>query len=526
MSKLMGENPMLSLLLVEDEKLEREGIRFLLDKYGFHFQVQEAENGEQALAAIRTNPVDILLTDIEMPFLNGLELAKKVRVEFPKTQIIIYSAYSDFNYAVDAISVNVIHYILKPIDPQEFKSVIDTALDRIHRAKVQETEVERLRSGYEKAVQYELEELWLGLLYGKISSDAARHQMRTLILDWKAKPHRLILIDMANKFFMRSEEDFVAMLTECFPKVFEYVNLNEEQALLIWNAQTPIETLQARSQAELLHQKLQESFDESAVLVVSEKRFGLEGVSRDFADMEAALERRFFYIKDIILLEEEGAASQAIIAKAVDIATQNLRLYAKDNLFLSNEMAQLALHLEQDEISTTYVMYLCAEMLKSACRETGTDMGDAFVPILERIFSSRTVAQLESVLAEGLAAIPEMRKNYNSSLRKAIHDAEQFIEQNYMRDCSLEDVAGHVYLSPNYLSHLFKQEKGVGFKKYMQDIRLGKAALLIKSTNQKINCIAVQIGYTSIPYFWTAFKKHFGVSPAQYRQIGGGDAVD
>ncbi|MBO9605102.1 MAG: helix-turn-helix domain-containing protein [Paenibacillaceae bacterium] len=115
---------MLTMLVVDDEKIERDGIRFLVRKYGLPLNVEEAANGEKALALLQRLPVDIVLTDIKMPFMDGLQLAAKVRETGSAVKIVILSAFGEFDYARRALPLQVEHYLLKPVEPGEFADVM------------------------------------------------------------------------------------------------------------------------------------------------------------------------------------------------------------------------------------------------------------------------------------------------------------------------------------------------------------------------------------------------------------------
>ena len=115
---------MYRVLVVDDEKLEREGIRFLLSMEEGEWEIYEAANGKLALNELRSHKIDLMLTDIKMPHMDGLELSKKAREEYPGLEIIIFSGYGDFSFAQEAIRDGVTDYVLKPVDPDRFHETI------------------------------------------------------------------------------------------------------------------------------------------------------------------------------------------------------------------------------------------------------------------------------------------------------------------------------------------------------------------------------------------------------------------
>ena len=130
---------MLTILIVDDEKLERKGIQFLLKREKEEFRILEASNGKDALGILASNQVDLLFSDVKMPYMNGLELTSAARELYPDLEIVIFSGYNDFSYAREALRYGVVDYVLKPVDPEEFhKTYIQGCLDiwnRRHRKK-------------------------------------------------------------------------------------------------------------------------------------------------------------------------------------------------------------------------------------------------------------------------------------------------------------------------------------------------------------------------------------------------------
>ena len=147
----------MKILLVDDEKTEREGIAFLIKKFNLPLTVAEAVNGKAALEYIhKNNDVDILLTDVKMPFMDGLELAKRVNEFNPGIVIIIFSAYGEFDYAKKACEANAVNYLLKAIEIEEFSQVMNRVMDICRERKRQSDQREILRNSDRKLWLYRL----------------------------------------------------------------------------------------------------------------------------------------------------------------------------------------------------------------------------------------------------------------------------------------------------------------------------------------------------------------------------------
>ena len=146
---------MITILIVDDEKLERRGIRFLLKREEGEFQILEATNGKDALGVLESNHVDILFSDVKMPYMNGLELTKAVREDHPDMEIVIFSGYNDFSYAREALRYGVVDYVLKPVDPEEFHKTFQRVMENIS-SKIEKKEQQEKKEEYvvKKAQEY------------------------------------------------------------------------------------------------------------------------------------------------------------------------------------------------------------------------------------------------------------------------------------------------------------------------------------------------------------------------------------
>ena len=210
---------MLRILLVDDEKTEREGIRFLIDKFALPLKVAEASNGKKALEYIREHPVDILLTDVKMPYMDGLELAKRVNDFNSNVVIIIFSAYGEFDYARRACEASAVNYLLKPIEVDEFKTVMERVIDICRKRKRQQDQREYLRNSDKK--------LWLHRL---INSKDSMEEIVDILkgqhgINLENKYIRFVSVETRDNYFEKNEEDFERILRGNLEQNYETINL-------------------------------------------------------------------------------------------------------------------------------------------------------------------------------------------------------------------------------------------------------------------------------------------------------------
>ena len=217
---------MTNVLIVDDEKIEREGLKYLLSREEGERNVFEASNGKQALQIIRSEDIQLVLTDIKMPHMDGLELSRRAKEENPALQIIIFSGYSDFAFAQEAIRYGVTEYILKPVNPDDFHKVIQKAEKEIERRKKKESREMKEKNFLQ---QYFLQNY---LYSGKAETLEKAKEM--IDMDKWNGWHCGILIESDVAFFDTAEETLEEEIQKELRRVCFYLNLNARQSLLLF----------------------------------------------------------------------------------------------------------------------------------------------------------------------------------------------------------------------------------------------------------------------------------------------------
>ena len=218
---------MITILIVDDEKLERRGIRFLLKREG-DFQILEAANGKDALGILASNHVDILFSDVKMPYMNGLELTKAAREDHPEMEIVIFSGYNDFSYAREALRYGVVDYVLKPVDPNEFHKTFQRVMENIS-SKEEKQKQQNRKEDYLKKY------FFLRYLYsGKEEDFVQLEKLTDETEDDVSQFSRMVLVSASNGFFETEEEHFLTSLKEEVQREFYYVNLNSNESIFLF----------------------------------------------------------------------------------------------------------------------------------------------------------------------------------------------------------------------------------------------------------------------------------------------------
>ena len=185
---------MYTYLIVDDEMIERKGIRMLLSWMNIRENILEASNGEEALEVFEKEKIDVLLTDINMPFMDGIELLSRIHEEYPGTETVIFSGYDEFSYAKKAISYGVSAYILKPVNPEEFKKVVGEITEKLAKS-------EREEKRKDESMKFLREHLLYLMVNGQSRSTMQEKTQMLLDMSFVRDFCRMVLLECANNYF-------------------------------------------------------------------------------------------------------------------------------------------------------------------------------------------------------------------------------------------------------------------------------------------------------------------------------------
>ncbi|OCT16819.1 hypothetical protein A8709_00405 [Paenibacillus pectinilyticus] len=498
---------MFQILIVDDEYIEREGIKRLIHKYKLPLVVLEAENGEEALDILLAQPIDILLTDIKMPFMDGLSLCEKARAQFPDLKIMIFSAYGEFEYAQRAIHYHIFSYLLKPIDVNDFQRAF--------------TEVIAL---CQKDQEQEKEELLLEIIHPSQSATGLASKLASLDIDFNQMSVQMILIDYASSVFDVEHDRLPGILQEVVPVPFDYVNLNESQSLLFvrWDDKEDEDVLQ--SLGSRLKERIASAYDEIFTVVMSNRLHAGNDLATEFKMLENMLDYKFFFQESTVMYSDESQGKEDIsntIPKLME--TIHWHLDMKDEFGLRQGIELFFKTIDgSGQHSAIYVKYMCIELAKKIWETAGNQDSYTFKSVVETIFGCKSLTELKAQIQSVLGLLNSDAEVHNPEFsKKVIKDIRKLIEDNYRSDISLQWIADKVFLTQTYVSYLFKKEAGQTLVKYITSIRMHKAAELLHGTNLTIADISGQVGFMNTSYFCKTFKQYHGQSPAKFRERTG-----
>lgn len=507
------------LLIVDDEPLIRKGLAKLVEKNPLGWSViGEAGNGQEAYTKLEELHPDLVITDIRMPLMDGLELARQIALSNPGTAVIILTGYRDFEYAQAAIQYGVKQFLLKPCPEEEVCRVLQDAFQQYRHlaAQKEREEEERLRR----------EDQLLRSVLTRLPYDAEE----AASLEAQLEGRVLWLLQVVH-YFPRDRDYRREDL-----KLLQFAIGNILQELL---GNHPGENrwipLEYNTFAFFLdHGSDGAAFFEEAAVVVKQL-LGIEldaaryGEFHRFKDAETWLEARLRGTEP-----EGGAGSRTAESPELQVNEAKARLIRGEltSLLLLGRPAELTSYikglleslktpsasLEMKKMDAFCIAMAMVDVMHKELEAGPPTIGDIGGRVAE-LNLIRTPGEVELWLSSQAQAFEKAflcwQTEHNSGL---ISRALRYMEEHYAEECSLAAVAAHAHLSPNYFGNLFKKETGESFSAYVTSLRMDKARLFLKNTDMKVAEIAQSVGYPDSNYFATAFKQTVGLSPTEYRK--------
>lgn len=503
---------MLTILIVDDEKLERNGVKFLLNRENEEFRILEAANGKDALGVLSSNHVDIMFSDVKMPYMDGLELTSYVKETYSDIEIVIFSGYNDFTYAREALRYGVVDYVLKPVDPDEFHKT----LERVKRHIAERWEErERLSRQEDDLKKYFLVD-WL--YTGNSKSEEDLQALTTDPKDFLNRCTRMILASAPNAFFETEEEHFTESLREQLQREMYYINLNSNEALFLFTEKYT----DYRELAESLHRFLFRQYDVECYFAVSGPVKGWKELPQEFRELERLLEEQFYQPDQHVLVngesEEDAVKTAQTDSELTEQITKDIKY--KDIAHIRQDFAKLEQKYRQSkDFSEMYVKFVFSGIVKELYEQIAGKEEKELARRIERLYRCRKIGDILDIVSEAIGEFEQCVAEQEDGFREEVSRVKNYILHHYQeKDLSPETLASMVYLSPGYLSTVFKEETGMTLNRYVRDVRMNKSRELLEGTNMKIAQISKEVGFSSSTYFCRSFREFFGMSPESCRK--------
>lgn len=538
----------IKVFLVEDEMVIRRGIKNSIDweKEGYIF-CGEASDGELAYPMIIKEKPDILITDIRMPFMDGLELCKLVKKELPNIKILILSGYDEFDYAKEAIRLGVTEYLLKPISSGKLLEALNGVSESIRREKEDKDLVRKYMEEMRENTEHEKQKFFEQMIAGNLSMADALETGKKYEMNLSAGMYNLLLFrftlgeeNRKSGELLGEAEYAIEKLTERLEYVFEFQRGVEGWAFLLMADNEE----QMSERVKELSKDLEEIMKNYSTIAyfggIGQPVARLRELEESFREAERALAARFtMELNRIISVEDIRMAQNVDTLDDIEITSFGEIEKTRTMLekFLNNGAED-----EIDEFVDVYINELPEENLKSVLMRQYIIM-DAYIVMMsfcEKIEGIEGEMQAQSEeLKNSMKTIQTLEeiKNYIRMLLKKIigvrdtisgrrysdiiEIAKDQIRKTYMSDeISLNTIAAEVGMSPSYFSSIFSKEMGKTFVEYLTEIRMDRAKELLMCSSMKTSEIGYEVGYKDPHYFSYIFKKTQNCTPKEFKARG------
>lgn len=544
---------MLKIFLAEDEVIVRETIKRMIpwEELGFEL-VGEAADGEMALPLLIRQKPDLLITDIKMPFMDGLTLAKLAKKELPELKIVILSGYDDFNYAKQAINIGVEDYLLKPITKNALIERLSEIRSRYEHEKTQKEYYEKFQREMQAYEKNSSRDFFEALVCGSMDMMEVYKKAEKLGVDIVAEAYNILI------FTMNSEEDFsgqkegyseweaesLEMLEEFFsghPSAMLFRSNIFSYGVLLKGQKESIKEITKECVGKIQGILKRKESKREWFLAVGQPVERLSQIKKSYHTASRAFSQRYLYVENILYYDEmemmEHRSGQAdtndnAYLKKVDVNALNPAILQK---FLSNGIQEETENFVKDYfyaigqepmeslVFRNYVILNVRFSVITFLKGLGCDTEGMEPENTEEILAESgkniesAIAYAEKMVSQAITIRDQNSGNKNRSILKTAVD---FIESHYMEEeISLNTVANVANVSANHFSALFSQNMGQTFIEYLTSLRMNKAKELLRCTGMRSSEIAGEIGYKDAHYFSYLFKKTQGMTPSDYRKV-------
>ncbi|MDU5334022.1 response regulator [Enterococcus sp.] len=507
---------MYKIFIAEDEHLIRESLKRNINQLAEKLPIEvvgEASDGEVALSMILELQPDILVTDIRMPFMDGIELSQEVKQNIPNIQIIFISGFDEFTYAKAAIHLQVAEYLLKPIKFNELQESLEKVVSRMEQSK---------QPTVDDSYSFDVKKnLFLNALFGNQSTlSEALEGARQLKRQIAGKKFIVLLItNPINKNFAdyeRFREKMTRLFDEDDSLLFSCLS-SRFIKILLFHPDEDVLLQKADQVALTLYTKLN-SDDSNLVVAIGNPVERISEIQKSYETAKSLLDYSLVQTKQPILHYQDFDQKLNQYQKELHLKEQI------DEMTNQNRHLLIAEFIEMSDKSENPLLFrlIMVNELNQLAAEKNAQMKDKFPipsptkistilsdPVLFRQYLEQILDFLKKTV------IDERMRQYRELLDQAI----VYIKQNFSdTELSLGSVADHINLSSSHFSTIFSQALGKTFVEYLTEQRLKEAKRLLANTDWKLSVIATEIGYNDPNYFSYIFKRKEGLSPKEYRK--------
>ena len=528
-----------SVMLVDDEEDVINVIIHKIDWEALGFSVQGyAHNGLEALEMAEEEQPDVVMTDIKMPYMDGLELAKRLKQQYPTIKIIIFSGFDEFEYAKEAIRLEAEEYILKPIDATELSEVFKRIKSALDKEFDEKQNINMLKTYYQESLPILQENFYTSLIEGRVSESYLKRDMMDYQVSLEGSFFDVVILH--NSISLAPEGINPVLITMSVRKLWEEQMEERWKAkffsylgniIIIVQMETESDVTQLTDACQVLCRLSKRVSNATITAGIGKPVSGIMSLPKAYEGAREAISYRVIYgrgqaINISEIAPERNKTPDNLKAEPVDqklyAVFKAIKMDSGDSLdmeverYISEEMPvnpsiQDYRFFVMDMVSEIYRFIKSNHIDTTEIFEKDEDPYDK----VQHMDKQELTKWLKSVTHE----IREiLRTSRQDTTKGFVSKAIDYVRENYSnKDLTVESMCSYLGISSAYFSTVFKKETGKTFINYLTDMRMEMAVRMLLDENEKTYVIAEAVGYSDPNYFSYAFKKKFGVSPSRYK---------
>ncbi|SMF66433.1 two component transcriptional regulator, AraC family [Paenibacillus uliginis N3/975] len=520
---------MYKVLLVDDEELDLEGMKRFIPWSDLGMEVKgSVNNALSACEIMEKETIDILVSDVNMPYMSGLELARIALERKPNIRIIFVSGYQEFSYVQQALSLKAYSYVLKPMNDSELVS----SLLKVKRDLDEEMKQREVEKAYHEMIPIVKSDILIRLLEREESEESLSKITMSYGFDQMNWPVRVAVMELDNLPW-RQAGDFTSQrkMSRVFLQqihesitglgMIPYCKFSSQRIALL------LEDDSANRMVSTLTERVQQHLSSSITTGIGEPAHGMDQLQMSYRQAVEAVEGKMFLGKGSVIKYEDVSAEPGML----DARMLDERMTALLNAMEGYELVQICDELEKLFGTITslrsrftvhnmsnYIIWKLDQYLSSRNEDLFELLGME-IHHLDILMQFETVSDIRSWFRQRMFEISErLYEKTNSKDSKFIRNVINTMKERMSENITIKDIAQHFSFSPSHIGFLIKEKSGNTFNELLVQLRMEKACELLRQPGMKIYEVADQVGYRYLPYFSRQFKEKFGITPMEYRK--------
>jgi len=537
----------LRLLIAEDELWLRKRLVSTIDwsSYGIS-EVYEAEDGGEALEIALKEKPDIVITDIRMPELSGIDLMKKLNENSIFSKMIVVSGYDDFEYAQGALRMGAINYLLKPVDEEELLDSVKRCVEELKKEKNKETVFDKQSAASEMLMEHIYEDLIFETsekrteeLLQKLSRKEIGFPFQSAaVVNMQVREHTFFVNDKVKSDMWSVYQWLRRNLQEdCYECQYLYMRGSQIVLLLFGDDLEAKFMERVENWVQLILEALQKKLNISLFMAAGDVTDDFSGIHRSYEMAQKKIKEKRAEEKRILALRNQET-EQELNTRFDDVYGEyDFKLLIKEIRNGDSEKAQTELQailqsssrrLQSADMMKLQLFYMnfinrIAGACLPECEAYADELAMQCMTVMRELIyigSDTIVTEMWDCLRKFVEKLVEVYQENNGKRKHwMIDQVLQYVEENYNTALSTRDIAGRFFMNTSYFSKLFHEQMGCTFSNYLINVRVEKAKMMLTQTNMKLYDIAEAVGYTNVQYFSTIFKEKEGLTPSAFRQM-------